>query len=107
MLMIDPNLVPVVGVIGFVTAMAIGARAVMKPLIEAFLRARELKAGAGGNPARLDAQDRRINELEGELASMRQELDRLSAVESFYAQLQGSAPAAGRNLPPGAGASPV
>ncbi len=107
MLLFDPNLVPVVGVIGLVAAMAIGARAVIRPIIDAVVRSRELKAHAGADPARLDAQDRRIAELEAELGAVREELDRRSAVESFYTQLQGSTPGAGRNLPPGAGASPV
>lgn len=107
MLLIDPNLVPVVGVIGFVAAMSIGARAIIRPIIDAVMRSRELKAGAGADPVRLEAQDRRIAQLEAELGAVREELERRSAVERFYTELQGSAPAAGRNLPPGAGASPV
>ncbi len=102
MLLINPDLVPVVGILAFVGALTVGARVVMRPVIDAFLRARELKMG-GADPARLDAQDRRIGELEGELAAVKQELERLSAVETFYAQLQGGRPPATPELPPGAG----
>ncbi len=103
MMIMDPHWMPVVGIIAFVGALTIGARAVMKPVINAFLRARELKAGAGADPARLDAQDRRIAELESDLSAVRQELDRLSAVESFYAQLQAPQSTGARDLPPGRG----
>ncbi len=51
------------------------------------------------------AQGQRITQLEAEVASLHDELGRLSAVESFYAQLQGprppGAPPAGSPRPTG------
>lgn len=72
-----------------------------KPLLGAFMRNRELKAGVRVDPSRLDAQEQRIAVLEGELAVVRDELERLNAVEGFYKELR-SAPEPGSvALPPG------
>ncbi len=95
------HLIPLIGVVLGIPAIAMSARWVLRPIIDAYVRGRELKAGAQADPGRMAAQERRIAEVEGELAALRQEVERLSAVESFYNQLQAGATAGGRELPPG------
>jgi hypothetical protein len=92
----EHDLVPIVGILFGLPAMAVSIRLVLQPLIKAFVRSRELKAGAQLDPARLDAQDARIAELEAELGTVHEQMERLASVERFYAQLQaGAAGAAG------------
>ncbi len=100
-MVVDPNIIPIVAIVFGLPSIALAARWVMKPIIDAYVRGRELKARALADPGQLAAQERRIAELEGELGAMRQELDRLSAVESFYAQLQARPSMGARDLPPG------
>ncbi len=102
MLLIDPNVVPIVGIVAFLGAFSISARYVMKPVIEAFMRAREMKLNAGAHdPGRMEAQERRIAELEADLGALRQDFERLSAVEEFYSRLGEQALVGGRSLPGG------
>lgn len=56
------------------------------------VRIRAGKSGAGIDPARIDAQDRRIAELEEEIGSVRGEMERLHAVEGFYKSLRAPDP---------------
>lgn len=69
-----------------------------KPVVKLIMHKRELAAGTQAESATLAAQDARIGQLEGDLAAMREEMDRLHAVEGFYQQLR--APAAPEALPP-------
>ncbi len=57
------------------------------------VRSRELKVAGRLDAARLESQDRKIGQLEGELAAMREEMDHIQAVEGFYKQLRSPAPA--------------
>ncbi len=97
---IDPNLIPIFGIVFGMPSIALAIRWVMKPVMDAHMRSQELKARAAASPALQAEQERRIADLEAELATVKHELERLSAVESFYAQL-GAGPPPGRDLPPG------
>lgn len=96
----DPVLIPLTAIIFGIPAIALGARMIMKPLLDTWVRTREAKMATLTDPAREEARDRRIIEIEGELAALRQEVERLTAVESFYKQLQAPA-GSGAALPPG------
>lgn len=96
------SLEPVIGIVFGVPAIGFAIRLVVKPIVDGYVRARELRAGAAAGviAAPDPAQAQRILQLEAELASLREEVARLSAVESFYAQLQappGSPPAPPRS----------
>ncbi len=97
---IDPNIIPIVGIVFGMPSIALAIRWVMKPVMDAHMRSQELKAHAGANPVLLAEQGRRLADVEAELEAVKQELERLRAVESFYAQL-GAGPQPGRDLPPG------
>ncbi len=73
-MVIDPNIIPIVGIVFGLPSIALATRWVMKPIMDAYMRDRELKARAVANPGQLAAQDQRIAELESELAAVRQEL---------------------------------
>jgi hypothetical protein len=83
----DPNVVPLVGIIIGIPALAFSARAVLKTVLDAWVHTRELKAGVGAAPPPDPAQAQRFQQLEAEVTALREEVTRLSAVESFYAQL--------------------
>ena len=74
-----------------VPATAIAIRIAARPLLEGLARLRE-----ASHPHLAPAPDPRVEALQAELSSLRDRVDRLSAVEEFYAQLQapgGAAPA--------------
>ncbi len=71
-----------------------------RPIVKLITHKRELNAGVRIDPARLDAQDRRIGQLEGELGALQEELGRLKDVEGFYKELRAQS-SAGSALPPG------
>jgi hypothetical protein len=73
---------------------------VSKPIVKLITHKREMSAGVRVDPARLNAQDLRIGQLEGDLVAMQEELGRLKDVEGFYKELRPQAPA-GSALPPG------
>ncbi len=99
----DPRQFVLTLIILGIPAVSLSTWLLSRPFLNAFLRSRELKAGVRMDPARLDAQDQRIAELEGEVAAMRHEMERLSSVESFYAQLGAGNP---KGVPP-PGAKPA
>ncbi len=88
---------PVVAIVLGIPAFAFGVRVMTKPFIDGWVRSRELKAGAraGAVPAAVPPpepqRDERIHQLEAEVASLRQELERMGAVESFYKELRNPA----------------
>ncbi len=91
---------PIVGVaVGF-PAIGFAIRMVIRSLADGIAR---VKSASHPPLAPADpAQGRRIAELESEVASLRDEVGRLTAVESFYAQLQaprGGAPGTGGEAP--------
>ena len=86
---------PVLGVVLGLPALAISVRLVTKPLIDGWVRTRELKAGVRRDPAGDQQRDERVLQLEAEVSSLRQELERLNAVEGFYKELRAPAPGAG------------
>ncbi len=90
---------PVVGVVLGLPAIAFGIRMITKPFIDGWVRTRELKAGARSALPAEPEREQRIHELEAEVASLRQELERMGAVESFYKQLSNQA-AGGALAPP-------
>jgi hypothetical protein len=101
----DPNVVPLIGVVVGIPAIAFSARAVLKPFLDAWVHTRELKAGAGA-PRPDPGQTQRILQLEADMSALRDEVARLSAVESFYAQLSAPAVPAPVPAPAPAGADP-
>ncbi len=98
----NDHLLEVIAFLLGVPALALSARLVLKPFIDGWLRARELKAGARAVGPELEAQAQRIGQLEGELSALREEVGRISAVETFYSQLQAPAGATRPVNPPGA-----
>ena len=82
------------GIIVFgVPAIALSARIAARPVLEGLARLRET-SGSHAVPAR----DPRVDQLQAEVAGLRERLDRLSAVEDFYSELR--ADAAREQLPP-------
>lgn len=70
-----------------------------RPILEGLARLKE----ASAHERALPAPDRRVDQLQAEVASLRERLDRLSAVEDFYVGLRasGEAPRLPREqLPP-------
>ncbi len=83
---------PVVGVVLGIPAIAFAVRMVIRSIADGLVR---IKGGASAPlEATVRAQERRLAQLEAEIAALREDVVRLSAVERFYAQLQ--APAATR-----------
>lgn len=98
----DPVIIPLVAIIFGIPSIAFGTRMIMKPILDTYARTREAKYVARADPEREGARDARMAEIEGELAELRQHVERLTAVEAFYKELRSAAPepAAGA-LPPG------
>lgn len=82
---------PLVAIVVGLPAIAFSIRVVTKPLIDGWVRTRELKAGVRQD-AHDPRSDERVGQLEAEISSMRQELERLNAVEGFYKQLRSPGP---------------
>jgi hypothetical protein len=93
------SLEPVIGIVFGVPAIAFSLRALLKPFIDAWVHTRQLKAGGGAAPLPDPAQAQRILQLEVEMTALRDEVARLSAVESFYAQLGAPKPGPARSGP--------
>ncbi len=75
----------VFGIIVFgVPAVAISVRIAARPLLEGLAHLRQ----AGHPVAPGAAPDPRVDALQAEMSTLRERVDRLSAVEEFYAQLQ-------------------
>ncbi len=77
-----------------VPAVAVSARIAARPVLEGLARLREASRHGGGPPV----PDPRVDQLQAEVAGLRERLDRLSAVENFYAELR-TAPEGARRLP--------
>ncbi len=89
------------GIIVFgVPAVALSVRIAARPLLEGLARLREASHPVG--PA---APDPRVDALQAEMSTLRDRVDRLAAVEEFYAQLQ--APAGGAGAAPATAAPPA
>ncbi len=97
----DPVLIPLTAIIFGIPAIALGARMVIKPVLDTWVKTREAKLPAPVDAARERARDQRMAEIESELAALRDEVERLSAVESFYKQLKAPSGAGANALPPG------
>ncbi len=84
------------GIIVFgVPAVALSVRIAARPLLEGLAHLRQ-----AGHPVAPAAEpDPRVEALQGEVAALRERVDRLSAVEEFYAQLQAPT-GAGAPAPP-------
>ncbi len=67
-----------------VPAVAFGVRIALRPVVDGLIRLREVSVRQGETPA----PDPRIPQLQADVAALRQEVERLGAVESFYKQLQ-------------------
>ena len=74
-----------------VPALALAARLVIRPMLDAIISLRETAA------ARAMAPDPRLAELEAELSRLSLEVERLSEAEAFHRQLNQPA---SQNLPP-------
>ncbi len=98
--MLDPILVPLAGIIFGVPGIALGARLVMKPILDYNARMREVKLQGVADPERERAREERLLEIESELSALRQEVQQLHAVEGFYKELQAPVSPAGGALPP-------
>ncbi len=86
------------GIIVFgVPAVALSVRIAARPLLEGLAHLRQ----AGHAPAPDALPDPRIDALQGEMAALRERVDRLGAVEDFYAQLQAPGSPAPPPLPRG------
>lgn len=97
----DPQLYVLALLVMGVPALSGSLYLLARPFVKLAMHKRELNAGTRVDPARLDAQDQRIGQLEGELAALHEELGRLRDVEGFYKELRASAePGAGAALPP-------
>ncbi len=84
----------VVGIALGVPAIGFAVRMVIHSIADGIARIRA--AGHPPVPPSDPAQAPRLAQLEAEVASLHDELGRLSAVESFYAQLQGPRGGGGR-----------
>ncbi len=81
------------GIIVFgVPAVALSVRIAARPLLEGLAHLRQ----AAHPPLPDGAPDPRVDALQAEVSTLRERVDRLAAVEEFYAQLQAPAGAAGR-----------
>lgn len=90
--------VPVVGIVFGIPAIGFAARMIIRALADGIAR---VKAASHPSVVAPDpTQGQRIAQLEAEVSSLRDEVGRLSAVESFYAQLQGPR-APGERVAPG------
>jgi len=77
---------PVVGIVVGIPAIGFAIRMVVRSIADGIVR---IKGGSRPPLAAPDpAQTRRIAQLEAELASLHDEVGRLTAVERFYAQLK-------------------
>lgn len=87
------------GIIVFgVPAVAVAARIAARPILEGLARLRE---ASGSHPATPAAPDPRVELLQAEMTALRERVERLSAVEEFYARLQApSGPGAQPGSPP-------
>ncbi len=89
------------GIIVFgVPAVALSVRIAARPLLEGLARLRE-----ASHPVAPAAPDARVDALQAEMSTLRERVDRLAAVEEFYAQLQ--APAGGAAASSGAARPPL
>lgn len=95
------SLEPAIAIAIGLPAIAFSARLVIKPIIQGWVRTRELNAGVGQDPAREQLRDERVLQLEAEVSSLRQELERLNAVEGFYKELRSPETPGGGPIPPG------
>lgn len=93
--MTDPGII--LGVVLGVPAVGFAVRLVVKPIADAYVRSRELKFGVRADTQLSQDQAQRVAQLEAELAAVKDELERHSAVESFYSQLKKPE---GPSLPP-------
>ncbi len=85
------------GIIVFgVPAVAISVRIAARPLLEGLAHLRQ----AGHPVAPAAAPDPRVDALQAEMSALRDRVDRLAAVEEFYAQLQAPAGASPASPPP-------
>ena len=80
-----------------VPAVAFGVRIALRPVVEGLIRLREVNLRQGEAPP----PDPRIPLLQADVAALREEVERLGAVEAFYKQLQGSAGDVGSRTLPG------
>ncbi len=83
----DPGVV--IGVVLGITAIGFAGRMIIRSLADGIARVKT--AGHTPLPAPDPAQGQRMAQLEAEVASLRDEVGRLSAVEDFYAKLQAPA----------------
>ncbi len=80
----DPG--AVLGIVLGITAIGFAGRMIIRAVADGIAR---IKTASHPPVAAVDpAQGQRIAQLEAEVASLHDEVGRLSAVESFYAQLQ-------------------
>jgi hypothetical protein len=84
--MTDPG--TVLGIVFGLPAFGFAVRLVVKPIADAYVRSRELKAGVRDDARIVHEQAARMAQLEAELAAVKDQLERHSAVESFYEQLK-------------------
>ncbi len=98
--MLDPILVPLAGIIFGVPGIALGARLIMKPILDYNARMREVKLHGVADPEGERAREERLLEIESELSALRQEVQQLHAVEGFYQELQAPVSPVGGALPP-------
>ncbi len=94
----------VIGVVLGITAIGFAGRMIIRAIADGIARIR----AAGYPPLQPadPAQGQRLAQLEAEVATLHDEVARLSAVESFYAQLQGPRPP-GERLPPAGAPGPT
>ncbi len=90
----------VVGVVAVVAAFGLVGSMVIKTVVGGLVR---IKAASAPSAASVPpAQEERLAQMEAEIAALRDEVGRLSAVESFYAQLQAPRPRGEASPRPGA-----
>ncbi len=80
----DHHLIPLIGALLGLPALAWSLRIVIRGVADGIVRVK----GGARNPLPDPEQARRMAELESEVGALREEVARLGAVESFYAQLQ-------------------
>ncbi len=85
------------GIIVFgVPAVALSVRIAARPLLEGLAHLRQ-----AGHPATPPATpDPRVEALQAEMSTLRERVDRLAAVEEFYAQLSAGAAPGAAGAPP-------